>query len=894
MQSFSVFVTFFNNTFGSCFFLLPIEVSVFCVKNILLFHSIKHFKKTTLKVTSFSLIGAVFFSILVNVAWIIKLLQLSNIFYINTLILVLIIRISWAGNILFYQFLLIFLESLLQKKQKISKLNIFLSVITSILSAPMLFLAFKNMFILDRPEYEFKLMKLLGIYCYVFVPLGIFLLIYKVYRYQIPKILKGQVKTIILGILVPELVLEFLQIFPFQFTSSFFTNELSIIGLSATLTTFLLLYCAKRIIKLRFLNLSHHTEISEGSLNFLTTFKDILEQLSQAAKLEELNYISENFFFKAFKIESEKVHLIIRNYNLEESLNKSKLKSIETIEKTISTESIIDQLKHDKLFILDEIEFSHFYNQEIHDEEKINFLKNINSELFIPIFHRNKIIAYIIIEKGARKGLFSKIEYDQIIIFTNYLANVINFLQNRSITSLIKNEKDLKEELYFKHQEIKQYKESIRSFLKSNQNNKIDIVIYKNRHFNFINNENEIIPRFITNLPGHPVTKKIKALVNNVTESRSLKSIYSHDNRGEKNIITGVPISEHSVLLIAYYLDVSDVIKGQLDLLKDPTKWDYLLYLETTESGKLINKLIPGNSETILNFKIELLKTCLGKKAILLQIPDEDLEAIVEIIHEISLREVLQTLDIKTPENNFDIAIKLFGINPIFGINHEESFLKKLNETGTLFIKNIHLLSLETQQYLAEFLKYGFFHVYKSNQKVVSDVRIICSTSQNLNLLVQEGKFSKELFNELKYTELKLPSLLTLPENELKELIDNLTEQNIHEETFKNILELSDKEKIKIIRDGPISLNEFKIRVHNALIKKSKKINIYQETEFNKDSQFSDPILIRATKLGKNALKDPEILTQLWNKFKNQNKIATFLGVNRSSVNRRCKEFNLK
>ena len=29
-------------------------------------------------------------------------------------------------------------------------------------------------------------------------------------------------------------------------------------------------------------------------------------------------------------------------------------------------------------------------------------------------------------------------------------------------------------------------------------------------------------------------------------------------------------------------------------------------------------------------------------------------------------------------------------------------------------------------------------------------------------------------------------------------------------------------------------------------------------------------------------------MTCLWNKFKNQNKIATLLGVNRSSVNRRC------
>ena len=42
-----------------------------------------------------------------------------------------------------------------------------------------------------------------------------------------------------------------------------------------------------------------------------------------------------------------------------------------------------------------------------------------------------------------------------------------------------------------------------------------------------------------------------------------------------------------------------------------------------------------------------------------------------------------------------------------------------------------------------------------------------------------------------------------------------------------------------------------------------------------------------------NALKDPKIMVMLWNKFKNQNKIANILGVNRSSVNRRCKEYGL-
>jgi DNA-binding protein Fis len=56
----------------------------------------------------------------------------------------------------------------------------------------------------------------------------------------------------------------------------------------------------------------------------------------------------------------------------------------------------------------------------------------------------------------------------------------------------------------------------------------------------------------------------------------------------------------------------------------------------------------------------------------------------------------------------------------------------------------------------------------------------------------------------------------------------------------------------------------------------------------------TDPELIEAARLGKHALRDPKIMGQLWATFKNQNQIATFLNVNRSSINRRCKEYNLQ
>ncbi len=83
-------------------------------------------------------------------------------------------------------------------------------------------------------------------------------------------------------------------------------------------------------------------------------------------------------------------------------------------------------------------------------------------------------------------------------------------------------------------------------------------------------------------------------------------------------IIAGIPsLEEYTTILLIYYPEISDIIKAQFDQLKDPSSWDYVLYLETTQSGQLINQLMPGTGEKILNFKVNLLSTALSKKATL-------------------------------------------------------------------------------------------------------------------------------------------------------------------------------------------------------------------------------------------------------------------------------------
>ena len=139
-----------------------------------------------------------------------------------------------------------------------------------------------------------------------------------------------------------------------------------------------------------------------------------------------------------------------------------------------------------------------------------------------------------------------------------------------------------------------------------------------------------------------------------------------------------------------------------------------------------------------------------------------------------------------------------------------------------------------------------------------------------------------------------MPSLHELSEPEITALAQGFADQIVTEDTYKNLLSLTDKDTSKLYEERPLSLREFKDRVHQLLVQKSSKHNISDVTKFDPAYNVSDPDIAHAVRLGKKALKDPHIMSVLWHKFKSQSKIATLLGVNRSSVNRRCQEYNLK
>ncbi|EKD48725.1 MAG: two component, sigma54 specific, transcriptional regulator, fis family [uncultured bacterium] len=815
-------------------------------------------------------------------------------------------RMAWASMALQYQFLALFLESIVTKKFTVKLRHKIFFAISALLSLFFIGISIIDIGCIrttDKYLIEIIIQKVTGFYTYFpLIITSLTLAIWQIKKSNLPRLLQKQLRLLLTVVIIPLWIFDLVQITPFIFSLnlSWLNTGYAAASTSTILLTTAILYCSKKIIGLRFLNWSPHVQ-SPIDIDFMENFKIILERFSRVTSIEELTHITQGFFKEAFRIPYNRVHLHIRSTQHHRLPQEEDGSTVALVEAFMSThaKTMCEYLKKNTILIYDELAFTDFYESTAESSQALHFLDGIQADIFLPVYEKDTMIAYIVVDRFARfDSFYTSTEYDEMLIFVRYLSNIINLMQNKNLDMLIRQEKELQEELYAKHQEISQYKESIRSFLRNQRHKDIGIIFYKNRRFSFGNQAAKELIGINPNLQeGHATAKALKHLAQQVLAYKAAQTVHTKDSDGNKLILSGMPsLEHHNVIISVYYPEVTDVIKKQIDMLRDPSEWDYLLYLETTKPGKLINHLIPGSGETLLNFKIELLKTALSKKATLLNIAERDVRPMVELLHHVSLRETLHVIELTEPVKNFEIAIKLFGINALFNNSKAQSapLLEALDAIGTIFIKNIDLLDLETQEYLAEFIRYGFFRVFKSEHKISSNVRIICSSNKDLGALVRENKFSQSLFNELKHTTLEMPSLLTLPEDELAILAEGFSEQAIVNQTYKNLLSLSEKDKFRLAHHRPASLEELKLKVQQILIQKSKKSDIYDETQFDPAYEVSDPELVQAARLGKKALKDQKTMSLLWNKFKNQNKIASFLGVNRSSVNRRCKQYHLE
>ncbi len=923
MNTFDVTINFFNilwHIMGSRPTLLTVIVFTCAAKIFLTVHLAMHMrnnKNNYIKRSCMLLIIVLVSNTFSDFAWILKLTRAFFITTLNPQFCLFWIRIAWAFAIVQYHALALFIESLVEKRNLFGTRQKILLTITGIFFTSLIVFAGISLNAHNAMQLATEIQINKGLLQYGIFPLLLLSLVITMAKLKtllIPRLLKMQVQIFIKTTIVPFLIFESSSIYPLSLIRSYMGNKYAFTCLSTIILVYAIFYCTRKIIGLRFLNFKSHTE-SSADFHLINDFRHVLEQFGTVTNARELGHITKTFFEQAFHIHPHKTHLYTREHITHSQTHLDEV-PYQHDHREIMLEHFLEQsavksltptpFKPGEVLFFDELAFNDFYNTIDYNPDMLDLLRQLDADAFIPIMEKDQLLAYIIIDRGSRSKesihineFYDETERDYMLVFSDYLRNIMNLLRDGNFDLLLHQKKKLEEDVYLRHQEMNQYKESIQSFIRTSNSREIGIIFYKNNRFALGNRSARDLIQVDLNLhSGHPMAKQFKKFAQQILEYKTSQTCLIDGNNGEKLVISGIPNIEHNnIIITVHYPEISDLLRKKTELLNDPQDWGFFLCLETTTMGQLIDQFIPGHGEILLNFKVKLLKAALGKRAVLLDASGDDLPSLIELIHHIALREQLHSIVLHEPITSPETAIKLFGINSMLSLSiHDRPLLETLNHSGTLFIQNVHFLDLETQDHLAEFLRYGVYRKLKTDHKTHSNARVICSTNKNLHEAMQAGTFSKNLFEELNNNTLVMPSLSTISKDERHELIEIIVKQTLRQQpALNNLLELSEREKQKLLSAHLPSLQELRIKIKSLLVEKSKHNTPHDEENELFEGAYTtfDQELVEAAQLGKQALKNKQVMVLLWKKFQNQNKIAMFLGVNRSSVNRRCKEHGL-
>ena len=99
---------------------------------------------------------------------------------------------------------------------------------------------------------------------------------------------------------------------------------------------------------------------------------------------------------------------------------------------------------------------------------------------------------------------------------------------------------------------------------------------------------------------------------------------------------------------------------------------------------------------------------------------------------------------------------------------------------GTIFIDEVGEMPLQTQAKILRVLTDKQFTKIGDNQLINLNCRIISSSIKNLEVLIDEGSFRKDLFHRLNVVTIELPKLIDRLED-MNEFIDYFTEMFLGE-----------------------------------------------------------------------------------------------------------------
>ncbi|MCB1452913.1 MAG: sigma-54-dependent Fis family transcriptional regulator [Rhizobiaceae bacterium] len=255
-----------------------------------------------------------------------------------------------------------------------------------------------------------------------------------------------------------------------------------------------------------------------------------------------------------------------------------------------------------------------------------------------------------------------------------------------------------------------------------------------------------------------------------------------------------VMISGHGTIETA----VSAIHRGAYDFIEKPFKADRLILvcdraLETSKLRREVSDLrkrsgetseLIGTSTAMNNLRQTIERVAPSNSRVMILGPSgAGKELVARTIHNQSQRKAGPFVTINaatiTPER---MEVELFGIES----NGAERKIGALEEAhrGTLYIDEIGDMPRETQNKILRVLVDQQFERVGGSKRVKVDVRIISSTSYDLQALIADGQFREDLYHRLAVVPIMVPGLSERRED-IPFLVDHFMRQTASQASIK-------------------------------------------------------------------------------------------------------------
>ena len=293
------------------------------------------------------------------------------------------IRIAWGFSMVQYQSLALFIESLVDNSSMLNyrhKFFLFVSFLFFTFFIGLAFIDFNHSQAADNSLLEFRMQKMMVLYSQFLLTIVTLLFAFiKIRSVALPRILKRQLTILIQALIIPHLISDFIQMYPFGFLSAYDPTGYAFVSISNMFLTFAIYYCSRKVMGLRFLNFQEHVQ-AHHKFSFIDNFKDVLEQLSYATSLQELGHITQTFFKDAFGIPLRRVTLHVRQLSAIQTDTLAPRAATKTESQAeylfgSGDTQLNNFIFSTKVLIQDEIAFSHFYEKDRSSNSVLSFLE---------------------------------------------------------------------------------------------------------------------------------------------------------------------------------------------------------------------------------------------------------------------------------------------------------------------------------------------------------------------------------------------------------------------------------------------------------------------------------------------------------------------------------------